>query len=80
MSASHRILVATYSCRKWFTQAMRTYDQAGYHIEVLFVYAAEETMICRANKRAKETGRYTDPEHVRLPTEVLFKCQLKTLL
>lgn len=38
---------------------------AGYNLELVFVFADEETMVQRAERRAKSTGRITKPDHVR---------------
>lgn len=37
---------------------------AGYNLELLFVFADEETMVHRTERRAKSTGRITKPDHV----------------
>lgn len=36
----------------------------GFKLDLLFVFADEETMVDRAKRRAKTTGRITKPDHV----------------
>ncbi|KWU43267.1 hypothetical protein RHOSPDRAFT_35142 [Rhodotorula sp. JG-1b] len=50
---------------QWFEGFMRRYHQAGYDCEILFVSAPEEVMLQRAEKRAKATGRVTNPEAIK---------------
>ncbi|GAA5991823.1 hypothetical protein JCM10908_002221 [Rhodotorula pacifica] len=50
---------------QWFEGFMRRYHQAGYDCEILFVSAPEEVMLKRAEKRAKSTGRVTNPEAIK---------------
>lgn len=64
---------------------MKIYKDAGYFLEIVFVYASEETMILRANKREKETGRHTSTKQVRIfldcillvVTDLIFLCQIR---
>ncbi|GAA6056042.1 hypothetical protein JCM3770_006996 [Rhodotorula araucariae] len=49
----------------WFEGFMRLYREAGYDCEILFVSAPEEVMLRRAEKRAKTTGRVTNPEAIK---------------
>ncbi|KAM0789123.1 hypothetical protein ACM66B_003177 [Microbotryomycetes sp. NB124-2] len=49
----------------WFGQLMKKYRSDGYECEILFVTAPEDTMISRAERRAKITGRFTDPEAIK---------------
>lgn len=50
---------------QWFEGFMRRYHQAGYDCEILFVSAPEEVMLQRAEKRAKATGRVTNPDAIK---------------
>ncbi|GAA6035846.1 hypothetical protein JCM8097_005735 [Rhodosporidiobolus ruineniae] len=49
----------------WFEGFMRAYREAGYDCEILFVSAPEDVMLKRAEKRAKTTGRVTNPEAIK---------------
>ncbi|BGP47491.1 hypothetical protein JCM10450v2_003343 [Rhodotorula kratochvilovae] len=49
----------------WFEGFMRLYREAGYDCEILFVSAPEEVMLRRAEKRAKTTGRVTNPQAIK---------------
>ncbi|KAK4052559.1 hypothetical protein OIO90_004328 [Microbotryomycetes sp. JL221] len=49
----------------WFGKLMKRYRKDGYECEILFVTAPEDTMISRAERRAKITGRFTDPEAIK---------------
>ncbi|ORY74511.1 zeta toxin-domain-containing protein [Leucosporidium creatinivorum] len=50
----------------WFGKLMKRYrEEDGYDCEILFVSAPEEKMLERAARRAKITGRYTDPQSIR---------------
>ncbi|KAK4702773.1 hypothetical protein P7C70_g3450, partial [Phenoliferia sp. Uapishka_3] len=42
---------------KWFAEVMKELDQHDYRVEILFVFAEEEIMLCRAKRRAEKTGR-----------------------
>lgn len=50
---------------KWFSGFMKGFREAGYECEILFVSAPEETMLRRAEQRAKSTGRVTNPEAIK---------------
>ncbi|GAA5956505.1 hypothetical protein JCM3765_003466 [Sporobolomyces pararoseus] len=50
---------------KWFAGFMKDFREAGYECEILFVSAPEETMLKRAERRAKSTGRVTNPEAIK---------------
>ncbi|KAL8276771.1 hypothetical protein RQP46_010827 [Phenoliferia psychrophenolica] len=45
----------------WNAGFMKKLGEEGYAVEILFVFADEETMLCRARRRAEKTGRVTDP-------------------
>ncbi|GAA6007584.1 hypothetical protein JCM10207_006394 [Rhodosporidiobolus poonsookiae] len=49
----------------WFEGFMREYRRAGYDCEILFVSAPEKVMLERAEKRAKTTGRVTNPDAIK---------------
>ncbi|GAA5866726.1 hypothetical protein JCM8547_002739 [Rhodosporidiobolus lusitaniae] len=49
----------------WFEGFMRQYREAGYDCEILFVSAPEDVMLKRAEKRAKTTGRVTNPDAIK---------------
>ncbi|GAA5829939.1 hypothetical protein JCM11251_007939 [Rhodosporidiobolus azoricus] len=49
----------------WFEGFMRKYREEGYDCEILFVSAPEEIMIQRAEKRARTTGRVTNPDAIK---------------
>ncbi|GAA5904570.1 uncharacterized protein JCM6883_003830 [Sporobolomyces salmoneus] len=50
---------------KWFAGFMKGFRESGYECEILFVSAPEETMLKRAERRAKSTGRVTNPEAIK---------------
>ncbi|CDR43884.1 hypothetical protein NBRC10512_005907 [Rhodotorula toruloides] len=50
---------------KWFEGFMRGFREKGYDCEILFVSAPLETMLARAARRAKTTGRVTNPDAIR---------------
>ncbi|KAJ8294754.1 Repressed by EFG1 protein 1 [Rhodotorula toruloides] len=50
---------------KWFEGFMRGFKEKGYDCEILFVSAPLETMLARAARRAKTTGRVTNPDAIR---------------
>ncbi|GAA6059800.1 hypothetical protein JCM10212_003695 [Sporobolomyces blumeae] len=49
----------------WFEGFMKRFKEGGYECEILFVSAPEETMLKRAENRAKTTGRVTNPDAIR---------------
>ncbi|GAA5915802.1 hypothetical protein JCM6882_006101 [Rhodosporidiobolus microsporus] len=49
----------------WFEGFMRQYREEGYDCEILFVSAPEDVMLKRAEKRAKTTGRVTNPDAIK---------------
>lgn len=49
----------------WFGGLMREYEDDGYDIEILFVFAGEAKMLERAERRALETGRVTNPKNIK---------------
>ncbi|GAA6019965.1 hypothetical protein JCM11491_006723 [Sporobolomyces phaffii] len=50
---------------KWFSGFMKGFRESGYECEILFVSAPEATMLERAERRAKSTGRVTNPEAIK---------------
>ncbi|GAA5874655.1 hypothetical protein JCM1840_007439 [Sporobolomyces johnsonii] len=49
----------------WFDGFMRGFRKEGYECEILFVSAPEDIMLQRAERRAKTTGRVTNPDAIR---------------
>jgi dephospho-CoA kinase len=63
----HRSVVVdgSLSCSEWFEHVMQEFGKENYGVEILFVFAEEETMRERARKREKATGRRVTDEQVR---------------
>ncbi|CEQ43025.1 SPOSA6832_04892, partial [Sporobolomyces salmonicolor] len=49
----------------WFDGFMREFRKEGYECEILFVSAPENIMLQRAERRARTTGRVTNPDAIR---------------
>lgn len=49
---------------QWNEFLMKRLREHGYSLELLFVMADEDTMVERARRRAKATGRITKADHV----------------
>ncbi|GAA5941737.1 exocyst subunit SEC8 [Sporobolomyces koalae] len=58
----------------WFAGFMKTFKESGYECEILFVSAPEETMIKRAERRAKSTGRVTNPDAIKRSRQKSPEC------
>ncbi|KAL7411238.1 zeta toxin-domain-containing protein [Mrakia frigida] len=52
------------SCAEWFEDVMRSLSKDGYGVEILFVFAEEETMRDRAGRREKKTGRRVTDQQI----------------
>ncbi|SCZ98995.1 BZ3500_MvSof-1268-A1-R1_Chr7-1g09345 [Microbotryum saponariae] len=58
----------------WFSKLMKRYGADGYDCEIVFVTAPEEKMLERAQRRAKITGRITNPDALKHSREKSPHC------